>query len=117
MSRADWERKLVHVTLEVIPWEDTGSKRAGANPGAAVYGAFSAIGTCRIWSPSRTPWLSARLPSCTFDTKMPTSFPPVSRSPKLLAFTNRTTLELVLYLPQGSTVSSVVTRKDRIGRR
>lgn len=47
---------------------------------------------------------------------MPTSFPPVSRSPTLLAFTNRTTLELVLYLPQGRTVSPGVTGKGRTGR-
>lgn len=47
------------------------------------------------------PWLSAGLPSCTLDMKMPTSFPPASCSPTLLAFTNCTTLESGLYLPKG----------------
>lgn len=60
---------------------------------------FPCPGTCRIWSPSRTPWLSAGLPSCTPDTKMPTSLPPARRSPALLAFTKCTTLESALYLP------------------
>lgn len=62
---------------------------------------FQAPGTCRIWSPSRTPWLSAGLPSCTLDTKMPTSLPPASCSPTLLALMKRTTLASALYLPRG----------------
>lgn len=92
-----------HPSASHKPWVTLGTAPLGGT--CTLRGASTVLGTglgtCRIWSPSWMPWLSAGLPSCTPDTKMPTSFPPASRSPTLLAFTNCTILVSGLYLPWG----------------
>lgn len=53
--------------------------------------------TFRIWSPTRRPSSSAGLPSWTLAMKMPTSFPPASRSPTLSPFWKFTITVFGLY--------------------
>lgn len=55
------------------------------------------LNTLRIWSPTRRPSSSAGLPSWTLAMKMPTSFPPASRSPTLSPFWKFTITVFGLY--------------------